>query len=155
MTTERFEVQRQIAAPPAKVFAVLRDPKGHVTIDASGMLMSADGAPVEKAGDEFVMHMDRESLGDRPLGKYDVAVIITQYVQDELIEWKVAGITSGQPSLNHLYGYRLEPSEIGTLATSYYDWSQISEETKQRVVFPIIADTTLRASLGILARTVE
>jgi hypothetical protein len=152
---ERFEVQRQIAAPPATVFAVLRDPKGHVAIDASGMLMSADGNPAEQAGDRFVMHMDRESLNDQPLGKYDVAVIITQYEQDQLIEWKVAGITSGRPSINHLYGYRLEPSDIGTLATSYYDWSQISDEFRQRGVFPIIPEATLRASLGILARTVE
>src|SRR3954466_13540106 len=80
MTTEheRFEVARQIAAPPDKIFAVLCDPHGHVTIDSSGMLQSADGAPVSKVGDEFVVHMDRESLNDYPLGKSDVTVTITQ-----------------------------------------------------------------------------
>jgi hypothetical protein len=43
---ERFEVRRQIAAPPAVIFALLCDPQGHVAIDSSGMLQSADGAPV-------------------------------------------------------------------------------------------------------------
>ena len=50
MTTERFEVQRQIAAEPAAVFAVLRDPMGHVAIDSSGMLMDATGTPAEAVG---------------------------------------------------------------------------------------------------------
>ena len=46
MTTERFEIQRTINATPEAIFAVLRDPKGHVTIDSSGMLQSSTGAPV-------------------------------------------------------------------------------------------------------------
>jgi hypothetical protein len=62
--TDRFEVQRTIAAPAADVFAVLCDPQGHVAIDATGMLQSADGEPVTAAGDSFVVHMDREALND-------------------------------------------------------------------------------------------
>jgi hypothetical protein len=153
MTSERFEIKREIAAPPATVFAVVSSPGGHVAIDASGMLQSADGAPVEKVGDEFVVHMDRESLNDRPLGKYDVRVIITKFERDRLIEWMVSGVT--QPPIMHLYGYLLEPSEGGTSVTSYYDWSQISDETRARGIFPVIPEATLRATLGILARTVE
>jgi hypothetical protein len=150
---ERFEVQRDIAAPPAKIFAVLCDPHGHVTIDSSGMLQSANGEPVRKAGDQFVVHMDREALNDYPLGKYDVTVIITKFTPDELIEWTVSGVV--QPPLRHLYGYRLEPSEIGTLVTSYYDWSEISPEYRGSGIFPVIPEAALRATLGILARTVE
>jgi len=153
MTTERFEVQRQIAAPPAKVFAVLCDPQGHVAIDSSGMLQSADGAPVQGVGDKFVVHMDREAKGDYPLGKYDVTVIITSYLPDEHIEWTISGAI--QPPIMHLYGYRLAPSETGTLVTSYYDWSQIDERYRDRGIFPIIPEAGLRATLGILARNVE
>jgi len=153
VTEERFEVRRQIAASPAKVFEVLRDPRGHVTIDSSGMLQSADGDPVTKVGDEFVVHMDRESLNDYPLGKYDVRVIITQFEQDKHIEWTISGVT--QPPLRHLYGYLLEPSDIGTLVTSYYDWSQIDEAYRGKGIFPVIPEAALRATLGILARTVE
>ena len=151
--SERFEVQRQIAAEPAKVFALLCDPNGHVAIDSSGMLQSADGAPVQAVGDSFVVHMDRESLNDYPLGKYDVTVLITKYEQDQLIEWTISGVI--QPPIRHLYGYRLEPSDVGTLVTSYYDWSQIDEKYRDKGIFPVIPEAALRATLGILARTVE
>ena len=117
------------------------------------MLQSVDGAPVTQVGDEFVVHMDRESLNDYPLGKYDVTVTITQFEQDKHIEWTISGVI--KPPLRHLYGYRLEPSEIGTLVTSYYDWSQIDEAYRGAGVFPVIPEAALRATLGILARTVE
>ena len=151
--TERFEVQRQIAAPPAAIFAVLTDPRGHVAIDSSGMLQSADGDPVRQAGDTFVVHMDREALNDYPMGKYDVTVIITRLDPDAEVEWTVSGTI--QPPIRHLYGYRLEPRDGGTLVTSYYDWSQIEERYRGAGIFPVIPEAALRATLGILARTVE
>jgi hypothetical protein len=151
--TERFEIQRQVAAPPAKIFALLCQPGGHVTIDSTGMLQSADGDPVRAVGDQFVVHMDRESLNDFPLGKYDVTVVITRFEPDTEIEWTISGAI--QPPIRHLYGYRLAPSENGTLVTTYYDWSQISQEWRDRAIFPVIPEANLRATLGILARTVE
>ncbi|MEO3785729.1 SRPBCC family protein [Actinocorallia sp. B10E7] len=153
MSTERFEVSREIAAPPEKVFALLCDPAGHVLIDSSGMLQSAEGDPVRKAGDEFVVHMDRESLNDYPMGKYDVTVIITEFEQDAHIQWTIHGAI--RPPLRHLYGYRLEPAETGTRVTSYYDWSEIDEAYRDKGVFPVIPEAGLRATLGILARNVE
>ncbi len=79
MTAERIEVQRTIESSPAAIFAILRDPQGHVAIDSSGMLQSADGEPVSAVGDSFVVHMDRESLNDYPeLGRYDVTVTIAR-----------------------------------------------------------------------------
>jgi hypothetical protein len=153
MTTERFEVQRQVAASPAAVFGLVADPNGHVTIDASGMLQSADGDPVKAVGDEFVVHMDRESLNDYPMGKYDVTVIITKFQQDAELEWTISGMI--QPPIRHLYGYRLEPKDGGTLVTTYYDWSEIDEQYRDKGIFPVIPEASLRATLGILARTVE
>ena len=153
MTEERFEVARQIAASPQRIFGVLSDPAGHVQIDSSGMLQSAEGERVRAVGDEFVVHMDRESLGDRPMGKYDVTVIITAFEADALIEWTISGTI--QPPIRHLYGYRLQPREGGTLVTSYYDWSRIDEQYRQAGIFPIIPEAALKATLGILARTVE
>lgn len=153
MSGERIDVRRTIRADPATVFGVLRDPKGHVAIDSSGMLMSATGDPVAAVGDEFVVHMDREALNDLPMGKYDVTVIITRFEQDALIEWTISGTI--QPPIRHLYGYRLEPSATGTTLTSYYDWSQIEQKYREWGVFPVIPEAALRATLGILARNVE
>ncbi|MEU4314187.1 polyketide cyclase [Nocardia sp. NPDC024068] len=153
MSEERFDVRREIAAEPSEIFALLCSPAGHVAIDSSGMLQSAEGADVTAVGDEFVVHMDRESLNDFPMGKYDVTVIITAFEPNARIEWTISGTI--QPPIEHLYGYRLEPSETGTLVTSYYDWSRIAQPYREAGIFPIIPESGLRATLGILARTVE
>ena len=127
MTSERIEVQRTIEAAPAAIFAVLRDPQGHVAIDSSGMLQSAEGEPVSAAGDSFVVHMDREALNDYPeLGRYDVTVSIAAFEPDREIAWTILGQI--RPQIGHVYGYRLEPADGGTLVTSYYDWSGIDAE---------------------------
>jgi hypothetical protein len=148
--TERIEVQRAVAAEPATIFRLLTDPDGHVAIDSSGMLMGASGERVGAAGDTFVVHMDREALNDYPLGLYDVNVTIVRYDQDREIAWTV----EGQLNLGHVYGYRLEPIDAGTLVTSYYDWSAVEQAWKDGGVFPVIPEAALRATLGILARTV-
>ena len=150
---ERFEVRRFVAADPARIFRVLCDPEGHVTIDSSGMLQSADGEPVGTVGDTFVVHMDRESLNDYPLGRYDVTVKIVTFEPDKEIAWTILGQL--EPPIGHVYGYRLEPAEGGTLVTSYYDWSSIHPVWREANIFPILAEGALRATLGILARTVE
>ncbi|MEV0247768.1 polyketide cyclase [Nocardia sp. NPDC050712] len=153
MTVERFEVQRQVAAAPAAIFTLLCSPEGHVAIDSSGMLQSAEGKPVSGVGDEFVVHMDREALNDLPMGKYDVTVVITAFEQDVQLEWTIVGTI--KPPIEHRYGYRLAPSGAGTLVTSYYDWSKIAPRYREAAIFPIIPESALRATLGILARTVQ
>ena len=154
MSNERIEVEREIAADPATIFALLRDPKGHVAIDSSGMLQSSSGEPATAAGDAFVIHMDRQSLNDYPeLGRYDVTVTITKFEADREIAWTILGQI--KPQIGHVYGYRLAPSETGTTVTSYYDWSDIDPSYKELDIFPVISETALRATLGILARTVE
>src|SRR5271165_6124213 len=154
--TDRIDVQRVIAAPPSEIFAVLCDPQGHVAIDSSGMLQDAEGEPVKAVGQSFVVHMDRDSLNDFPeLGRYDVTVSIRDFEPDRLISWTVLGQI--RPQIGHVYGYRLEPDEHceGTLVTSFYDWSQIHDKWREAGIFPIISELALRASLGILDRTVR
>ena len=151
--SERFEVQRTIPFDAATIFGVISSPAGHVAIDASGMLQGYEGEPARAEGDTFIVHMDREALGDMPLGKYDVTVTITGFEQDRFITWEVSG--PNFPSLGHYYGYRLEPIDDGTLVTSIYDWSQVGDEWKPEGVWPIIPESALKATLGILERTVR
>jgi hypothetical protein len=151
-TVERMEVARTIPEVPERIFALLSDPKGHVTIDSSGMLIDSTGEPATKVGDEFVIHMDREALNDFPMGRYDVTVHITTFEPDREIAWTILG----QLNIGHIYGYTLEPAEGGgTLVTSYYDWSTITPEWKEANIFPIIPESALRATLGILERTLK
>jgi hypothetical protein len=153
MTTERIEVQRVIPADAAAIFALLRDPKGHVAIDSTGMLMDFTGEPARAVGDTFVIHMDREALNDFPLGLYDVTVSFRTYEQDREIAWTILAELL-DPQIGHVYGYQLEPIDEGTLVTSYYDWSDINPVWRERDIFPIISEGAVRATLGILARTV-
>lgn len=154
--TERIEIDRTIAAPAADIFAVLCDPQGHVAIDSSGMLQDADGEPVAAVGDTFVVHMDREALNDYPqLGKYDVTVEISEFERDRLIAWTILGQI--RPQIGHIYGYRLQPTQDGaaTMVTSFYDWSKIDSTWREAGIFPVISEGALRATLGILDRTVR
>nr|WP_090343960.1 polyketide cyclase [Mycolicibacterium malmesburyense]CRL75185.1 polyketide cyclase/dehydrase and lipid transport [Mycolicibacterium malmesburyense] len=151
--TDRIEVQRTIAAPASDIFSVLTDPHGHVAIDATGMLQDAEGEPVRAAGDSFVVHMDREALNDFPMGKYDVTVSIRDFEQDRLISWTILGRI--RPQVGHVYGYRLEPTADETLVTSFYDWSDIDQHWRDAGIFPVVSESALRATLGILDRTVK
>ena len=153
MTDERFEVQRTIAAEPAAIFDLLCDPQGHVDIDSSGMLQSASGDKVTAVDDRFQVHMDRESLGDVDLGEYDVTVHIRTFERDAEIGWDIEG--NIDPPVTHFYGYRLEAVAGGTLVTSYYDWSTIADQWRETGLFPVISEAALKATLGILARTLK
>lgn len=150
---ERIEVSRTIAEPASAIFAVLTDPHGHVAIDSSGMLQDAEGERVTAAGDTFTVHMDRESLNDFPLGRYDVTVRITEFEPDRLIAWTILGQL--KPQIGHVYGYRMEPGPVGTVVASFYDWSQIDPKWREAGIFPVLSEGALRATLGILERAVR
>lgn len=151
--THRLEARRTIDAPPETIYAVLTDPQGHVAIDSSGMLQDAEGERVSAVDDRFVVHMDREALGDLPMGRYDVEVIVTALEPDREIAWTILGTV--RPPIGHVYGYRLEPVDGGTLVTSYYDWSDAAPEWRDSGVLPVLGESALRGTLGILDRTVR
>jgi hypothetical protein len=96
--------------------------------------------------------MDREALNDYPMGLYDVTVTITRFVSEREIAWTILGRI--RPPMGHVYGYRLEPVAEGTLVTSYCDWSESDPVWRNADVFPVISEAALRATLGILARSV-
>jgi hypothetical protein len=102
--------------------------------------------------------MDREALNDFPLGRYDVTVTIATLIPDTEIAWRILGRI--RPQIGHIYGYRLEPApeaagtDGATLVTSYYDWSTIHPHWREAGIFPVVSEAALRATLGILARTV-
>ncbi len=153
ISDQRIEVGRAIAATPSEVFAVVSSPQGHVAIDASGMLMSASGDRATAVGDVFTVHMDREALNDYPLGLYDVDVRIIEFEQDRRIAWTIESAFL-QPSIGHVYGYEIQEIPEGCVVTQFYDWSGIHEQYRETIPFPIVPESALRATLGILARTV-
>jgi Polyketide cyclase / dehydrase and lipid transport len=152
-TADRIAATGTVAATPAAVFRIVTDPVMHVEIDGSGMLEAAPGTKrVEKVGDTFVMDMDRESLGDQPMGKYKSVNTVTRIVPDELLEWNVG--LPGDGPFGHVYGWEitaLGPNE--TTVTNYCSWPDIPEYARPH--FPIVPLSMLEQSVRNLAALVD
>ena len=146
---ERIAASRTVAATPAQVFRIVTDPAMHVEIDGSGMLEAAPGARrVEATGDVFEMAMDREALGDQPMGKYTSVNTVTRIVPDELLEWNVG--LPGQGPFGHVYGWEITavgPDE--TTVTNYSAWPDIPDYAREH--FPIVPLSMLEKSVDNLA----
>ena len=151
--SQRVTVTRRIGAPAAAVFAVVREPARHVDIDGSGMLVLArDGAALAAVGDTFVMDMDREPLGDLPLGRYQTQNTVTRIEPDRLLEWAPGGV--GRNPYGHVYGYELTPVDGTTTEVALYcDWSGLPERRRARAAsFPVVPAHLLERSLVNLER---
>jgi hypothetical protein len=125
----------------------------HVEIDGSGMLEGAPGSRrLEAPGDTFVMDMDRESLGDQPMGKYKSVNTVTRIVPDELLEWNV-GLPEHGP-FGHVYGWQITALGPGeTKITNYCAWPDIPEYAREH--FPIVPLAMLEKSVENLAALVS
>ena len=158
-STDRVAVSRIVDASAADVFRFVTNPKSHVEIDGSGMLQAAPNSRhLEAVGDTFEMDMDREPLGDIPLGKYKVRNTVTKIVPDTLLEWNVGGMD--RPPLGHVYGWEITPvGDEKTEVTNYCDWSDfdpsgLPEQMRDRVKFPVVPVTMMEKSVENLARLV-
>jgi hypothetical protein len=83
----------------------------------------------------------------------DIFAVLCEFDKDRLIAWTILGQI--RPQIGHIYGYRLEPTDGGTLVTSFYDWSDIDPQWREANIFPVVPESALRATLGILDRTVR
>jgi hypothetical protein len=149
---ERASVTRRVPAPAAALFAIVADPAGHVAIDGSGMLEAApDARPLTAVGDIFEIAMDREPLGDLPIGKYQVRNTVTRIEPDRVVEWCVGN--ADRASYGYLWGWELTPvSDTETDVTNYFDWSGLSEKRKATATGPLIPIPMIERSVENLAR---
>jgi len=106
---KRTYASREIAAEPAKLFAVLRDPTLHSVIDGSGSVKGARGKPqLLEMGSRFGMNM-RIGL------PYFISNRVVEFEMDRRIAWEHFG--------KHRWRWEFEPTENGTLVTETFDWS--------------------------------
>jgi uncharacterized protein YndB with AHSA1/START domain len=148
-STDRIAASRTVTASPAEVFRIVTDPAMQVRIDGSGMLEAAEGPErLTAPGDTFVMDMDREPLGDRPMGKYRSVNTVTRIVPGELLEWNVG--LPGKGPFGHVYGWEITAVAPGeTLVTNYCSWPDIPEFARPH--FPIVPLSMLEQSVENLA----
>lgn len=146
---ERIAASRTVAASPAEVFRIVTDPAMHVEIDGSGMLEAAPEAQrLAAPGDTFVLDMDREPLGDQPLGKYQSVNTVTRIVPDQLLEWSVG--LPGRGPFGHVYGWEITAVSPGqTEITNYCEWPDVPEFARPH--FPIVPLAMLEQSVDNLA----
>jgi hypothetical protein len=150
--SQRIAATRRVPASAVRLFGLVTDPHTHVAIDGSGMLTAAPGAePVRAVGDAFTMEMDREPLGDLPMGRYTVVNRVTRIEADRLVEWSV-GSTDHPKPLGHVYGWSLEPvDQTTTDVTNYCDWSGLNPKLRHLITFPVVPLEMLERSVERLA----
>jgi uncharacterized protein YndB with AHSA1/START domain len=152
-TADRIAASRTVTASPAEVFRIVTDPAMHVEIDGSGMLQAAPRAKrLEKPGDTFEMEMDREPLGDVPMGRYEALNTVTRIIPDALLEWNVG--SSDRGPYGHVYGWEITAVNPGkTEITNYCEWSNVPEKAREH--FPIVPLAMLEKSVDNLAALVS
>ena len=140
-------VERVIAAPPAKIFALLADPAAHPRFDGSGTVRKATGdAGPLKVGSRFGMEMH---LGV----DYSMVNTVVELEPDRLIAWKT---TSDAPILKHTVGgrvwrYELEPVAQGTRVRETWDMRGEKPPLKW-VTFALLRGKTVKAMNATLER---
>jgi uncharacterized protein YndB with AHSA1/START domain len=117
---DTVSVERTIAAPPEKIFALLADPSRHRDIDGSGSVREAkEGSTQLALGSEFGMAM---KLGV----PYSMVNEVIEYDEDKCIAWQTRPSPSWQRPYfgGRIWRYELEPSTGGTRVRETWDISQ-------------------------------
>ena len=122
MTENRdvVSVERVIAAPAEKIFALLADPARHHDIDGSGTVRDARSDPARlEVGAEFGMSMHAGI-------KYSTVNVVIEFEDDKRIAWQTrpAGNIQGRFFGGRIWRYELEPTDGGTLVRESWDISQ-------------------------------
>jgi hypothetical protein len=117
----RIRVAGVVAAPAARIFALLADPGRHRELDASGTIRQAETTgPLTAVGDTFTMAMHNDMNGD-----YIVENHVVVHEVDRALGW--APGMPGQRPLGQRYVWRLTSVDAGhTEVTQTYDWSAIT-----------------------------
>lgn len=111
MTSRTVSSSTMIEASPARVFAILADPRQHQRIDGSGTLRgSVEGPDRLVEGSQFGMRMKQGA-------PYQTKNTVVEYEEDKLIAWKHFA--------PHRWRYELEPVAGGTRVTETWDASRV------------------------------
>lgn len=115
-------VERVIAAPPEKIWALVADPRRHQDINGNDTVRDAFDVPQTLSlGSTFGMNMD---FG----GEYTMVNTVVDYDENKRIAWQ-ARPPAGGAQWRRIFGgriwrYDLEPVEGGTRVRESWDVSQ-------------------------------
>lgn len=152
MSEENVSAALIVAAPAARVFAVLADPTTHSEIDGTGWVQeAADSAPLTEVGQLFRMNMHHPN---HPSRNYQTVNKVQVLDPSRVIGWLTGQETSdGELEFGGwLWRYdvaQLAPTE--TEVTLTYDWSAVPQSIRQQIQFPPFGPEHLSNSLQHLA----
>ncbi len=150
-TTENsITVTRSIDAPAKDIFDLLTLPARHREFDGSGMVRSsADTERITTVGEQFVMNMHAEDMGD-----YRMYNHVTAFDHNKMVGWQPAQEQSKDEPAGWEWLYELKSLDSGDTEVSLtYDWSKVSDP-KLRQIFPKVSEEDLEQSLNLLAAAV-
>lgn len=153
MDGNTVSVERLIAAPPDRIFALLADAAKHATFDGSESVNHATQQSVPLTmGSKFGMAMRgrKETL----FLPYRTTNTVIEYEPDRRIAWQTYGL--GGLVGGRIWRYELNPTDGGTLVRETWDVSQ--EKNKSMVIRGSIAEQTeqgMRATLERIATLLE
>ena len=127
-------VERTIAAPADKIFALIADPTRHHEIDGSGTVRDAKEPPQQLTlGSKFGMAM---KMGIA----YSMENEVIEFEHDRRIAWQTRPSIGLLRSIigGRIWRYELTPVEGGTLVRESWD---ISQEKVKRSVKPLRGKT--------------
>ena len=143
-----------VAAPAARVFAVLADPATHAAIDGTGWVQEAvDRAPLTEVGQIFRMDMYHPN---HPDGNYQMANRVEVLDPPRAIAWQ-PGSESAEGDGGPAFGgwiWRYDLATLGpseTEVTLTYDWSAVPQSIREYLRFPPFGPEHLTNSLHHLA----
>jgi hypothetical protein len=155
--SEQIQVTKTVDASPEELFALLSTPSRHIELDGSSMMrgLNSGCAKIDSVGDEFIMNMHNEVLGD-----YQMRNTVVVCEKDRTIGWapelyppdgypdKIGNIQAR----GHTFTWDLELAESGhTKITHTYDWSKVTDEGF-RGLFPMLNEQQLNDSIDRAAR---
>ena len=125
MATDTVTVERLIAAPPERIFALVADATRHQDIDGSGTVRQAKGHPEPlRQGSTFGMSMKWGV-------PYSMVNTVIEFEADRRIAWQTRGPGPvGKLLGGRIWRYDLEPTDGGTLVRETWDISQESPVSK-------------------------
>ncbi len=149
---DKLTVTRTIPAPTDRIFDLLSNPDGHVRLDGSGFVRSAEKPQrISATGDVFRMNMTGDHMG----GDYQTDNTVTGFVPNKLIAWKTAPAGTEPPGWEWMW--ELTPNgHDSTDVTLTYDWSKVTDKNLlKKVKFPLVSEEQLDDSLAKLASEAE